>query len=250
MASTAQDIINYTVGMLSLPSSTIVAGLPSGGGENDQYTIDSNTQLLKWASEGQDRVARLCMPIYDTATVAAGTAGQATIGPFSTITSASSRVLHTPSIVSIGSRQLAPGNMGFLTSAGNFYPSAPNGDPTAWANNNTAIALSSYTSTPTFTVQGYFLPAPLTTLAQPLDTFLDDFAIRTIAFYVAMMVASKNRDNVKIAAREIPSGNEFIGGVKEIYSRLVQNDPTLAAFFPAAPIDAMVQLIKQMVTRN
>jgi len=249
MAVTAQDIVNQAETYLAQTSQMDVAGLPSGTGESDIYTITSNQQLLNWINEGQNRVARLCLPIADTATFTPATAGQSTIGPYSAVTSSAGRTLHTPTELSIGTKDISPANQGQVTNK-TWYPSTPDGDPTGWANNNSAIGLSPYTTRPAFTIGGYFLPTPVVLLTTPIDTFLDDFAQRAVAFYVAWMVAAKNRDNSVLSTREVPCANEWIGSVREIYSRIIANDETLAGIFPPAPIDAMVQLVKQMTPRT
>lgn len=248
--ATAQDVISYTETMLAQTSAMIVAGLPSGGGENDNYTITSDEQLLLWITEAQNRLARVCLPIYDTANFTPDAAGQATIGPYTQVTSADNRILHRPANVLIGTKGLNSANMGFLNSAGNWYQPTPDGDPTGWADNNTAIALSAYTTQPTFTINGYFLPAPITDADQELDTFIDDYSQMAMAFYVAWRVGSKNLDNSVLASRAIPCANEFVASVKEIYSRLILTDGTLAAYFPPVQLDAMVQIMKGVTPRT
>jgi len=249
--ATAQDLINYCETLLQQTSAMFLAGLPSGGGENDEYTIPSNTQLLLWANEGQNRLAKLCLPIADTATATPAAAGASVLAPFTQIVSASERTLVTPTSVSIGTRTLQMANQGFIGNA-RFYPATPAGEPAAWASTNNAVTLSTYQSLPECTVYGYFLPKPLSNPVQDIDPFIDDFAQRTIAHYMAWMVAQKNVDNTVLAERIVPLGNEWVGGVREIYARLIQNDTTLEGFFPPESVNSMPgpQIVKQIVPRS
>lgn len=247
---TAQDIFNMACTLLAVPASTIIAGLPSGGGENDQYAITSLNQFLLWITEGSSRFARLCVPIYDTAIVAPTYPGQPTVGPFTQIVSASGRVLHKPSSVAIAGNALDQSAVGYLRVPADWYPPATNGDPTAWADNDVAVALSRYTTTPPIQVYGYFEPAPIVSLTQCLDPSLDDFVKRGIACYVAWMAAQKAQDNQVLAARIPVWGNEWIGAVKEKYTRIVAADLSISALFLPAPIDAQIALIKQMTLRT
>ena len=147
--------------------------------------------------------------------------------------------------------ELTPGNQGYLNNP-RWYPPTPSGNPTGWSSMNSLIQLSQYSAAPlTFTIPGYYLPAPLTNPAQELDPAIDDFAFRTIAFYMAWMVALKNQDNTVLAERIVPMQNEWVASVKETYARLLQNDPTTAALFPAEPVNAMqVSVVKQVMPRN
>lgn len=248
-APTAQDIINAVEVYLTQTSQMIVAGLPSGLGEADDYTITSNNQLLLWINEGANRVTRACIPIYDSATVTPAVAGQTVLSQFTQMISIAGRQLFSPSALLIGGKQLVPANVGFM-GRNYWYPPDPVGNPTGWANVSSSIQLSPYSSQPAITVQGYFLPTPMTLTTSPLDPFIDDFAQRTIAWYVAWMVASKNADNSVLAGRIPMCLNEWVGGVKEMFDRMTQNDLTLGGYFPAEPIDSMLQLPKTVVPRS
>jgi hypothetical protein len=245
--ATAQDLVNYCETMLQQTSQMILAGLASGGGENDQYTIPSNTQLLLWATEGQNRLARLCLPIADTATVAAAAAPV----PFTQIVSASGRQLITPTTVSIGGRTLQLANQGWVGNA-RFYPATPAGEPAAWASTNTALTFSTFSTQPGAVVNGYFLAVPLTNPVSPVDPYIDDMAQLAVATYMAMRVAQKNQDNTVLAERIVPLGNDWVAYVREIYARLIQGDATLEGFFPPEPINSMpgVQIVKQIMPRT
>lgn len=249
--ATAQDLVNYCETLLQQTSAMILAGLASGGGENDEYTIASNTQLLLWATEAQNRLARLCLPIADTATVSPAAAGQAVLSPFTQILSTSGRQLITPTVVSIAGRTLQLANQGWVANA-RFYPATPAGDPAAWASTNNALTLSTYSTQPACAVGGFFLPAPLTNPVQSIDPFIDDFAQLAVATYIAMRVAQKNQDNTVLAERIVPLGNDWVAYVREIYARLIQGDATLEGFFPPEPVNSMpgVQIVKQIQPRT
>lgn len=318
---TAFDISNMAHKFLAQTQGSIVAGLPSGGGENDDYTVSAPMQELLWMTEGQNRLARLCVPIDDTATLTPPSAGASPLGPYPAVVSANLRTLHRPKQVFIGTRALQTANVGYLAAVGR-YPALPSGDPIAWADTNAGIAVSTYTTSPTFTLVGFFLPqalkysftgattsgsaitlpaanplsirpmpgdqillsggsvttgiytvagtadapgvvatgltltsAPGNSVANvsgysPLDPFLDDYAVRAIAWYLAWMIAQTNADNSVLAERIPMCFNEWAGAVKEIYTRVVENDPTLSGFFTPAPIDAMVQIVKQSSPRT
>jgi hypothetical protein len=251
MSSTGQTILNYAETILALTSQSgpIATQLPSGTGEGVTPTIDGTTQFCLWITEGMERLARLCVPVSDVATATASQPGPGgIIGPFSEIQSTAGRTLYSPTYVSIGNTNLQATNLGFLNNTV-WFPPAPDGDPTAWANVTTFIDLGDYTSNPTFTIQGYFLPIPVTATSTPIDPFFDDYMQRTVAFYVAWMVCAKNRDNTVLQSREVACLNEFVGGVKELYSRLVLTDITLPAIFPQAPIDSLLNLVKQVTPR-
>jgi hypothetical protein len=318
MGYTTQDVWNLALTMLAQPSTFIASGLPSGGGQNDQYTITPTIQAILWMIEGQNRLGRLCTPIPDTVNYS-GAAGQPATGPYSAMSSASGRPLYRPTQMAIGSAILAATNTGYLRGPYSWYPNDPaTGNPTAWADNDTVALIGSgvYATTPTFTINGYFLPQPVkylfsgatvatatlsvatgpignnpaagdiiylsggsvtpgnytvasvtnsTTLvlttnpgnssgnvngASPLDAFLDDFRFRALGYYVAWETAQKNMYNQRLAQQIAPCANEWIGSVKEIYDRVIENDPTLAGIFAPEPIDAQIQLIKQMFPRT
>jgi hypothetical protein len=247
-----QDVLNEASTYLGLTakSGPIAAQMPDGTGEGTAPTVDGTTQLLKWITEGMDRIARLTLPISDIASAQASAAGpNGIVGPFSTIQSIAGRTLYVPTFVNIDDTELTATNLGFLNNQ-TWFPPTPDGDPTAWVNTTSYIDLSYFTTQPNFTIQGYFLPIPVVDVSTPIDTFFDDYATRASAFYVAWMVAAKNRENEVLQAREIPCLNEFVGSVKEMYSRLIQTDPSLSAIFPAAPIDSLLQVLKQLTPRN
>lgn len=247
--ATGQDVVNYALTMLAQTQASIAAGLPSGGGEADDYAIPSNTQLLLWVTEAQNRLARLCVPIPDYAAVQAPAVGSQALSSYVNIQSPSGREMHQATEVYIGSKRLTPANMGYLR-ASNWYPSAINGDPTAWANNNSGISLSFYTTQPWFLINGYFLPVAVTSLSQALDAYLDDYCQLAMAFYVAWRVATKNLDNNVLAERAGPCAQEFGNTVREIYTRLISNDQTLSAIFTPQAIDSQVNLMRQSMVKT
>jgi len=247
----AQDLVNMALTFLAQPSGSIVSGLPDSTTEGS-YVIASLSQNLMWLTEAQNRLCRLCVPILDIATVTVS-AGQTSVGPYSTITNMAGRILHRPTTVSIGSNQLQATNFGFLTQANNYWfkPDPATGNPVAWVDSNVSILLApGYTAAPTLTISGFFLPPPLSGADQTVDSSLDDYTQRAMAFYLAWMIASKNADNQVLAPRAPVMLNEFAASVKEIYTRLVESDPTLSGFFDAEPIDAVVQLMSQQSLRK
>jgi hypothetical protein len=247
----ADDLINLALKMLAqtTASGQVIAGLFGGASEAGAPVIDGNTQMLFWLSEAQNRLARLCLPIPDYAAIQAAAPGAQTIGPYTNLVAPSGRTMHQAAGVWIGSKQLAPANMGFLSS-GNWYPADIMGDPTAWANNNTGIALSSYTTQPWFTISGYFLPVPLTSLSQELDPNIDDYSEIAMWAYLAWRIAVSNQDNSVLFERAGVCLQEFAGTVREIYTRLISNDSTISSFYPAQAIDAQVQVMKQFVPKT
>lgn len=159
---TANDLINQAKTYLSLVQSDQVAALPDGFTQGS-YAIASDAQHLIWLNEGQNQLALLCTAIEDTISIPVTTPGQITLPAYATLTNANGRQPHTPLTVSIGTTNLQPANTGFLNVTPNWYPPDPaTGNPTAWADNKTAIVLSQdFTSTPTILMLGYFLPTPL-----------------------------------------------------------------------------------------
>ena len=249
--ATNQFIYDFALTMLAQPENSIAAGMVTGAAE-DAYQITAITQACLWITEAHNRITRLCVPISDTATMTATTPGQTIIGPYPLIVSAAGRILHRPSNVMIGTRSLISTNKGFLNQMNGYWfpPDPATGGPAAWVDENTQLELSRYTSTPTFTVQGYFLPTPVTTLTQAIEPCFDDFAIRAIAFYLAWMIAMKNQDTSIFASRVGFCGGEWVAGVKEMYTRLIENDPTMAGYFSPAPVDSLVAEQKQIVVRT
>jgi hypothetical protein len=270
MTYLASDVINYATSMLAQPQNTIVAGLPAGTGENDVYAITAEQQSLEWINEAQNQLALLCTPIYDQVCVRPAVAGQSILGPYTTLitpgvcggsssslvssinSSGSSfgpitawgRTLHRPLMLSIGSAQLNAANVGFLSAAYNWYPTDVNGNPTGWADTNTAIQLSNYTTQPLFVIEGYFLPAPVTSASQILDPAIDSDGFIAMSYYLAWRTATKNLDNQVLANRIQPMFSEYASKVKNLYNRVILNDPTLSGLFAPEPIDAIVQLSK------
>ena len=262
------DLINMTNQFLAEPGDSIVASLVDGVTENS-YLITDTQQRILWINEAQNRLARLCIPIFSTANFAATSAGQPAI-PYTNFVDASNRTLHRPVLIEIGSRNLNQANMGFLLSAAatTWYPTTPWGDPTGWADNGQQAVFSNYTTQPTFSASGYFLPIAVNAAGPPsgsssssssssgsalnytTDPMLDDFSLRTVAYYVAWQICLKNQDNSRLAARLGPISGELVMGIKEMYSRMLENDNTLAGVFSAAPIDAMVQTIKTINVRT
>lgn len=247
-----QDVFNKVATYLALTAKSlpIAAQMSDGTGESTTPIIDGTTQICLWITEGMNRLARLCVPITDTAVATTTSSGpNGIVGPFSAIQSGLNRTLYVPTFVSIGSNQLLQTNLGFLNNT-IWFQSTPIGDPTAWSDATTYIDLSYFTTSPTFTIQGYYLPMPVGALGDPVDPFFDDFSVLTVAYYVAWRVAAKNRENSVLQAREIPCLNEFVGNAKEIYSRLVLTDNTLSAIFPPAPLDSLFQSLKQVTPRT
>jgi hypothetical protein len=245
----AQDVIDYALKMLAQTQASIVAGFPSGTGEADGYAISPTTQMLSWATEAQNRIARLCMPIQDVAAVQPAAAGAPILAAYTQIVAPSGRTMHQASQIMIAGRQLQAANMGYL-SGGYWYPPDLYGNPTAWANNNSGVALSAYTTQPIFTVLGYFLAVPLTALDQDLDPFIDDYAQIAMWSYLAWRIAVSNQDNTVLAERAGSCLQEFANTVREIYTRLISNDNTLSAYFPPQAIDAQVQAMKQLIPKT
>ena len=249
----AQDVINYALTMIAQTSRSIVAGLPSGAGELAPWSIAPTDQMLLWATESQERLARLCVPILDTATYTVSTAGTPVLASYSQIITGSGapsispgRALHRPKTVKIGAASLSMVDPAFLDTPWPWYPPTGAGDPTAWSDTNSQIQLSAYTTTPTFAILGYYLPAPLTTTTQCIDPAFDDYSIMAMGWYVAWRTAIKNADNSVIAQRTPALYAEWANAVKEIYTRLIGNASGLSSFFQPQPIDAMVQVVKQI----
>ncbi len=155
----ALDLLNQIKTLAQQATDTVTAALPDGATEN-VYTIDSDTQLLLWCNEAQNRMARLNMPIYDSASVIPANAGDTVLSPVSLITSSTGRVLTTPTQVFCGTKKMRPASEGYLSNT-RWYPPTIAGNPTAWAWALTSITLSSYTTQPEFNINGYFLPTKL-----------------------------------------------------------------------------------------
>jgi len=252
MGQTGQDIFNQVATFLSLTAKSlpVAAQMSDGTGESTTPVIDGTTQVCLWITEGMERLARLCVPITDTAISTATTAGpNGIVGPFTNIQSTSSRTLYVPTFVSIGSNLLAQTNLGFLNNM-IWFPPTPDGDPIAWTDTTTYIDLSYFTTQPTFNIQGYFLPIPVNSLTDPIDPFFDDNVRLATAYYVAWRVCAKNRDNAVLQAREMPCLIEFAKLVKETYDRLVLTDSTLSPIWPPVEMDSIIQLTKQSVPRT
>ena len=66
----AEDVLNQAKTYLAQAWDTLIASLPDGITQNS-YIIDSDDQLVKWVNEGGQRIAKLCVPIYDTASISA-----------------------------------------------------------------------------------------------------------------------------------------------------------------------------------
>lgn len=247
--STAISIINQAQKMLALTTASQVAGLFGGASEAGLPVIDPTTQMLFWATEAQNRLARLCLPIQDYAAAQSTEAGAQTLAPYTSLISPSRRQLHTVTAVFCNGLSLESVTAGYIRS-GNWYPPALSGDPTAWSNLNSGIGLSIYTTQPWFTANGYALPAPLTTTDQVLDANIDDYAQIGMWSYLAWRIAVSNQDNPVLVSRIEPCQQQFIEVVREIYTRLVSNDSTISASFPAEPIDAQVSIMKQEVIKT
>jgi hypothetical protein len=68
--------------------------------------------------------------------------------------------------------------------------------------------------------------------------------------YTAWMIAVKNMDNGVLVNRAQPMFGEFANGIKEVYTRLVEQDPTISGFMPPEPINALVQIAESMMVRS
>jgi len=246
---TANDVIDYALTLLAQAANSIAGGLPLGG-MSGSWEIDPTAQLLLWATEAQERLARLCVPIPDIATVTPAVAGQTTIAPYGSLISPGGRTMHTVIDVYIGNppdTRLIPGQYGQLNA---WYPPDFAGNPTAYANINSAIVASPYTTQPLFTIDGFFLPAELTALDQTLDPYLDDLCRIAMADYIAWRVAEKNQDNAVLAQRAMPRVQDYANVVKEIYTRMVANDSSLSPYFSPQAIDSQVAAMYQKVLKT
>lgn len=317
--STAQDLINYALTTLALPSTSIAAGLPDGLTQNS-YTISSLAQCLIWLTEGQNRIGRACLAIPDSATFVVTVAGFQSVGPYTNINSLAGRNLLVPATIADNAtgRVLTAANQGFINSQANSYPPQPGGGPTAWTNLRTAAWLSSFTTTPTLLIMGYFLPQNMKYLqngcstsgvsnetltlasappfypeigdvlylnggtvtpgiytitavasatsvtitpnpgassssnvnvASVVDPYIDDIAWRTVAYYLAWMIAQKNAANNVLQSRIAVCANEVVIGMKEMYDTSIANDPTLAGYFPPDVLDTQITFIEQKQPR-
>jgi len=226
-------------------SGATAAGLFGGVSEAGSPVIPGNDQLLFWATEAQNRLCRLCLPIQDYAAAQPAYAGAQTLAAYTQLTTPSGRQLFTASDVYLGSsKRLQPASAGY-SRAQNWYPPDLEGNPTAWTNLGSGIGLSGYTTRPWFTINGYAIPAPLTALTQQLDENIDDYAQIAMWAYVAWRLALSNQDNTVLASRAAWCMSEFISTLREIYTRLIGNDSNLSAGFVATDIDAQVAIMKQ-----
>lgn len=231
-------------------SGAVAAGLYGGADEAGQPVIPGTDQMLFWATESQNRLARLCLPIYDYAAVEAPSIGAQSLCTYTELISpVANRQMHQATDVYCNDRKLTAASIGYLRS-GNWYSPAISGDPTAWSNIGTGIALSNYTTQPWFLVNGYFIPAPLITLTQELDPAIDDYSQIAMWAYVAWRLAMSNQDNIVLASRADWCLQEFVSTVREIYTRLIGNDSNLSALFVATNIDAQVDLMKQEMVKS
>lgn len=248
---TPLDIIYMALKMLAqtTASGQVAAGLYGGASEAGAPVIPGNDQMLFWATEAQNRLCRLCLPIPDYAAVQAPYADALSLCPYTALDTPSGRQLHQVTDLYCNNLRLQPASSGYLRAA-NWYPPALSGDPTAWANLNSSISLSAYTTQPWFTAQGYAIPMPLTSLIQELDTYIDDYAQIAMWSYLGWRIAVSNQDNSVLAERAGPCQQQFIEVVREIYTRLVSNDSATSAIFVPEAIDAQVQLMKQAVPRT
>lgn len=207
----ALDYLSQVKTLAQQASDTITAALPDGAVEG-VYTIESDAQLLLWGNEAQNRLARLVMPIYDSATATPQSAGATVLSPMPSIISPSNRSLTIPTQVFLGSKQMRPASVGYISNA-RWYPPTIDGNPTAWSWTLTAISLSNYTTQPTFTVNGYFLPVPIkfatngATTAGTTLTIVDPPAVVEPSEPIAIGL-----DQVYIAGGSTVAGNYTIVG--------------------------------------
>lgn len=242
--STALNVIQQAYKMLTLTTVTTTPGLFGGADENGAPVITPTAQALFWATEAQNRLTRLCLPIQDYAAAQPAEAGAQTLAPYTSLISPSRRPLHTGTDVFCNGLRLTATSAGFIRAA-NWYPPALSGDPTAWSNLNSGIGLSAYTTQPWCTVNGYALPAPLTTTDQVLDANIDDYAQIGMWAYLAWRIAVSNQDNPVLMSRIAPCRQQFIEVVREMYTRLISNDTNLSTVFVSTDIDTQAATMSQ-----
>lgn len=231
--TTAQDVLNYALRMLAQTQASIAAGFAAGTGEGDSYAITPANQAVFWIEEAQNRLGRLCVPIYDSAQFTAQAAGDTSLTSYQQLISVDGRTMHQASSVAIGTKTLTAANMGFLISPF-WYKPALNGDPTAWANNNSGIALSAYTTQPTFTINGFFLPTPVK------YAFSDATAVgNTLTGTTPLAQVPANGDVISISGGSTTSALYTVIGVENTSTLLLSSPPGDSAgnVSGASPID-------------
>ena len=112
------------------------------------------------------------------------------------------------------------------------------------------VTVTSIISSTEVGISGWSGGAGMGQVASLMDSAFDAFAIRTIAFYIEWMTASKNMDVNVLSGRIAPGLNEFIMGVKEMYIGLIDTDPTASGYFVPEAIDALVQIISSKAPRT
>lgn len=234
MSTTLTTLQQETRRRLNEAANSSASALESG--TSSTPTITSDNGLTEYINQAQELISRLCVPVYDTATLSytSGTA-QARLATFTPTTTG--QIPWAVLEAKFGSSALTWLSLGIY----NLYYSTSitdsNGTPLYYFTTDDSIGIRPVpSSTGTVTIRCYSYPARLSSGSDAVS-FLADAETPLIVRGACWLVCVKNLDDASLGAREAVFRRDFGADMDKHWERL---DEGTRAFFRVRPSEYLM----------